>query len=94
MGAVFNSDGTKMFIWVKSGKIYVADWIAPTSSYVMQTTPVLDISDEVGDWRDFGFSSICLDPDFFSPSQFRLVTVSAWSSLILSALRDLCTVTI
>ena len=64
MGSVFNSDGTKMFIWVKSGKIYVANWNG--SDYVFQHSPVLDISDEVGDWRDFGFSSICLDPDFDS----------------------------
>lgn len=62
MGSVFNADGTKMFMWVKSGKIYVANWDG--SNYVLQATPVLDISDEVGDWRDFGFSSICLDPDF------------------------------
>lgn len=64
MGTVFNADGTKMFIWVKSGKVYVANWNG--SSYVMQSNPVLDISDEVGNWRDFGFSSFCLDPNFDS----------------------------
>ncbi|PTM04758.1 MAG: hypothetical protein DA407_12820, partial [Bacteroidetes bacterium] len=62
MGVVFNEDGTKMFVWEKRGHIYVSNWNG--SSYVKQATPVLDISDEVGDWRDFGFQSIALDPDF------------------------------
>ncbi|MBT8253431.1 MAG: PQQ-dependent sugar dehydrogenase, partial [Bacteroidia bacterium] len=62
MGAVFNESGSQMFIWVKSGKIFVANWIG--NDYVLQPTPVLDISEEVGDWRDFGFLSIALDPDF------------------------------
>ena len=64
MGVVFNEDGTKMFVWEKRGHIYVSNWNG--SSYVKQATPVLDISDEVGDWRDFGFASVCLDPDFES----------------------------
>lgn len=62
MGAVFNNDGTKMFVWEKRGHVYVSNWDG--SQYVRQATPVLNISDEVGDWRDFGFSSFCLDPDF------------------------------
>lgn len=62
MGVVFNQDGTKMFVWEKRGHVYVSNWDG--STYVKQTTPVLDISDEVGDWRDFGFASFCLDPDF------------------------------
>ncbi len=62
MGVVFNNDGTKMFVWEKRGHVYVSNWNG--STYVKQATPVLDISDEVGDWRDFGFQSFCLDPDF------------------------------
>jgi|GEM_PF-3337808 len=62
MGVVFNEDGTKMFVWEKRGHVYVSNWNG--SNYVKQATPVLDISDEVGDWRDFGFASFCLDPDF------------------------------
>lgn len=62
MGVVFNQDGTKMFVWEKRGHVYLSNWDG--STYVKQTTPVLDISDEVGDWRDFGFASFCLDPDF------------------------------
>ncbi|MEM5564993.1 PQQ-dependent sugar dehydrogenase [Psychroserpens sp. AS72] len=62
MGSVFNQDGTKMFVWEKGGRVYVSNWDG--NSYVKQATPVLDISDEVGDWRDFGFQSFCLDPNF------------------------------
>ncbi|WP_353778355.1 PQQ-dependent sugar dehydrogenase [Winogradskyella sp. 3972H.M.0a.05] len=62
MGVIFNDTGTKMFVWEKRGHIYVSNWDG--SEYVKQAQPILDISDEVGDWRDFGFSSFCLDPDF------------------------------
>ncbi|WP_334113145.1 PQQ-dependent sugar dehydrogenase, partial [Paucihalobacter sp.] len=62
MGSVFTDDGTKMFVWEKSGRVYVSNFNGTT--YVKQSQPVLDISDEVGDWRDFGFLSFCLDPDF------------------------------
>ncbi|WP_456439857.1 PQQ-dependent sugar dehydrogenase [Psychroserpens sp.] len=62
MGVVFNADGTKMFVWEKRGHVYVSNWNG--TDYVKQATPVLDISDEVGDWRDFGFASFCLDPNF------------------------------
>ncbi|SDS24331.1 Por secretion system C-terminal sorting domain-containing protein [Formosa sp. Hel1_31_208] len=62
MGVVFNQAGTKMFVWEKRGHVYVSNWNG--STYVKQATPVLDISDEVGDWRDFGFASFCLDPNF------------------------------
>lgn len=62
MGVVFSNDGTKMFVWEKRGHVYVSMWNG--SSYVKQITPVLDISDEVGDWQDFGFASFCLDPNY------------------------------
>ena len=62
MGVVFNNDGTQMFVWEKRGHVYVSNWNG--AEYVKQTSPVLDISEEVGDWRDFGFASFCLDPDF------------------------------
>lgn len=53
MGTVFTDDGSKMFVWEKSGRVYVSNFDG--TIYVKQTQPVLDISDEVGDWRDFGF---------------------------------------
>src|ERR1044072_2284562 len=57
MGVVFTNNGNSMWTWEKSGKVYISKWNGTT--YVKQVTPVLDISDEVGDWRDFGLLSIC-----------------------------------
>lgn len=62
MGTLFNADGTKMFVWTYAGKIFVSNWDG--TQYVKQTDPVLDISEEVGAWRDFGLLSIALDPNF------------------------------
>ena len=62
VGMVFSGDGSQFFVWEKSGKIWVSAWNG--SAYVRQTTPVLDISEEVGDWNDFGLHSVCFDPNF------------------------------
>lgn len=64
MGAVFSDDGAQMFVWEKAGRVYVSNFDG--TNYVKQVQPVLDISEEVGDWRDFGFMSFCLDPNFSS----------------------------
>ncbi|MBL7818672.1 MAG: RICIN domain-containing protein [Saprospiraceae bacterium] len=62
MGVIFSKNGQRMFVWEKSGKIWCSDWNGTT--YVKKSTPMLNISDEVGDWRDFGLASVCLDPNF------------------------------
>lgn len=62
MGVIFSKNGQRMFIWEKSGILYVSNWNDTT--YVRQPAPVLDISEEIGDWRDFGLQSIALDPKF------------------------------
>ncbi len=64
MGLVFSNDGQKMFVWEKAGKIWCSTWNG--SSYVKQSSPTLDISDEVANWRDFGMESVALDPNFDS----------------------------
>ncbi len=62
MGTIFNVDGTKMFAWTQAGEIYLSNWNG--NAYIKQNAAVLDISDEVSGYRDFGMLSICLDPDF------------------------------
>ncbi len=62
MGTVFSASGQQLFVWDKAGRVWMSAWNG--SQYVKQTTPVLDISDEVGNWRDFGLLSFCLDPNF------------------------------
>ncbi|WP_080239804.1 putative Ig domain-containing protein [Spirosoma rigui] len=64
VGAVFSSDGRQLFVWEKAGRVWVSNWNG--STYIRQSTPVIDISDEVGDWGDGGFLSACLDPGFSS----------------------------
>ncbi|RYZ96836.1 MAG: hypothetical protein EOO68_16240 [Moraxellaceae bacterium] len=62
MGLVFSADGQRQFVWDKAGRVWVSVWNG--TQYVKQTTPALDISDEVGNWRDFGLLSFCLDPNY------------------------------
>ncbi|MEP7165474.1 MAG: PQQ-dependent sugar dehydrogenase [Ferruginibacter sp.] len=64
VGAAFNNAGTKLFVWEKGGKVFLCKWNASTLVYDKQATPVLDISPEVGNWRDFGLTGFALDPDF------------------------------
>lgn len=63
-GSAFNSDGTKLFVWEKGGKVFLFNWNSSTQEYDKQTTPVLDISPEVGNWRDHGLIGFALDPNF------------------------------
>jgi glucose/arabinose dehydrogenase len=62
MGTVFTPDGKKLFVWDKVGRVWVSNWDG--TQYLRQANPVLDLSDEVGNWRDFGLLSFCLDPNF------------------------------
>lgn len=64
VGTAFNSSGTKLFVWEKSGRVYVCNWNSTTLTYDKQTTPVLDISPEVGNWRDHGCLGFALDPNY------------------------------
>ena len=49
----------RMFVAEKGGKVWVVD-----TSGVKNPTPLLDISDEVGNWRDHGLNTVLLDPQF------------------------------
>ncbi|MBO0936294.1 RICIN domain-containing protein [Fibrella sp. HMF5335] len=62
MGILFTPDGQRQFVWDKAGRVYVSAWNG--TQYIQQTAPALDISEEVGNWRDFGLLSLCLDPNY------------------------------
>ena len=62
MGVAFSKNGQKMFVWEKSGLLWVSNWNG--TAYTKQATPVLNLSAEVGNWRDFGLQSFVLDPNF------------------------------
>jgi len=56
--------GTKLFVWEKRGRVYLCNWNVATQTYIKQATPVIDLSTEVGDYRDFGLIGFALDPNF------------------------------
>ena len=64
VGAAFTKDGQRLFIWEKDGRVYVCN--RQGTNYVKQSQVVLDISDEVGGWRDCGLLGFALDPNFES----------------------------
>src|SRR3982751_5001886 len=64
VGVAFSKTGSKLFVWEKSGKVYLLNRVGTTSDYTRQTTPLLDISPEVGNWRDHGLLGFALDPNF------------------------------
>jgi glucose/arabinose dehydrogenase len=57
VGLTFSPSG-KMFVWEKAGKVWV------TQNDTKPEFPLLDISEEVGDWRDHGLLGFALDPKF------------------------------
>jgi len=71
VGIVFSKTGDKLFVWEKAGKVYVCNRGAD-GSYTRQSTPVLDISEEVGDYSDYGLTGFALDPDFNSNGKIYL----------------------
>lgn len=64
VGTAFNATGSRLFVWEKRGRVYVCNWNSGTNTYVKQTTPVLNIGDEVGNWRDHGMLGFALDPNY------------------------------
>ena len=56
----FDKNG-QMYVCEKRGKIYVVD-----TNNVKNVTPLLDISQEVGNFGDNGCTGFCLDPDFLN----------------------------
>jgi glucose/arabinose dehydrogenase len=73
VGAVFSTDGLKLFVWEKSGKVYVNNRVG--TDYVKQSTPVIDLSAEVLNDRDFGLLGFALDPEFSSNGYIYLLYV-------------------
>ena len=47
-----------MFVWEKAGRVWAVQ------NGVKSAQPVIDIAEEVGDWRDYGLLGFALDPAF------------------------------
>ena len=63
VGTAFTTDGQRLFVWEKDGRVYVCNRQAD-GNYTKQPQAVLDISDEVGSWIDHGLMGFALDPQF------------------------------
>ncbi|MFI5219061.1 MAG: PKD domain-containing protein [Bacteroidia bacterium] len=57
----------QMYVWEKAGKVWVVD-----TNGVKVATPLLDIHEEVGGWRDHGLNGFALDPDFRNNGYYYL----------------------
>ena len=57
----------QMYVYEKKGKVWVID-----TNNNKQITPLLDISDEVGNFGDNGLLGFCLHPDFLNNGLFYL----------------------
>ena len=68
-GIVFDDNG-QGYVWEKKGVVHVID----TSGQKLPT-PLLDISEEVSNWKDHGLLGVCLAPDFLNTGHFYLLYV-------------------
>ncbi|TAE54783.1 MAG: PKD domain-containing protein, partial [Bacteroidetes bacterium] len=57
VGMLFDNAGA-MYVWEKGGKIYIV------KDSIKRATPLLDISEEVGNYADFGMLGFVLDPGY------------------------------
>src|SRR5580765_5440280 len=67
-GLTFSTTG-QMFVWERPGRVWVVD------NGVKQAQPLLDITEEVGNFHDHGLMSVALDPDFLNNGHLYLLYV-------------------
>ena len=67
-GITFDDNG-RLYVWERGGRIWIVD------NGVKSAQPLLDISDEVGGWRDFGLLGVALDPNFLQNGHLYLLYV-------------------
>ncbi len=60
VGFTWDSTG-QQYVWEKAGKVWVVD-----TNGVKIAIPLINISDEVGSWRDHGLNGLALDPNFLN----------------------------
>ena len=65
-GFAWDNNG-QQYLWEKGGKVWIVD-----TNGVNLPTPLIDISEEVGNWRDHGLNGFALDPGFLSNGYFYL----------------------
>jgi glucose/arabinose dehydrogenase len=68
VGVDFANDG-RMFVWEKAGRVWNVE------NGVKAESPLIDISEEVGNWRDYGLLGFAIDPDFYNNGHIYLLYV-------------------
>ena len=68
VGLTFDATG-RAFVWEKGGRVWLVE------NGVKSQVPVVDLSEEVGDWQDFGLLGFALDPQFTTSGHIYLLYV-------------------
>ncbi len=68
VGMTFDTTG-RMYVWEKAGRVWIKEYGSNTWSIL------IDISEEVGDWGDYGLLGFALDPDFQANGNIYLLYV-------------------
>ena len=68
VGLCFDDNG-ELYVWEKRGQLWNVE------NGVKASSPLIDISEEVGDWRDYGMLGVALDPDFLTNGHIYLMYV-------------------
>jgi glucose/arabinose dehydrogenase/chitodextrinase len=66
VGFTFDANG-RWYVWEKGGKVWIVE------NGVRLPSPLIDISAEVGNWRDHGCLGFTLDPNFLSNGRIYLM---------------------
>ncbi|MBP9079887.1 MAG: PQQ-dependent sugar dehydrogenase [Flavobacteriales bacterium] len=66
VGFTFDANG-RLYVWEKAGKVWIVENGVPLP------TPLIDISEEVGNWRDHGCLGFALDPGFLTNGYIYLL---------------------
>lgn len=75
VGLTFAPDG-RMFVWEKGGRV----WNVENGQQAFQ--PLIDIREEVGNWRDHGMLGFAIDPDFHTNGYIYLLYVVDYHHLV------------
>ncbi len=66
VGFTFDVNG-RWYVWEKRGKVWIVE------NGVRRSQPLIDISEEVGNWRDHGCLGFALDPNFLINGRIYLM---------------------
>src|SRR2546421_7467270 len=66
VGLKFEDNG-RMYVWERGGRVWFQEYGGTSWSLL------IDLSEEVGGWRDFGLLGFALGPNFFDKSYIYLI---------------------